>query len=441
MTDIWRMCLAQWAVCRQKGQIIVFTAVLLPLIIAACGFTVDFGSMYVHKSKLQNAADAAAIAGAAAYRDNNNTPDVDGHIHADYKAELSVRDNLANWRDIECIYQAREVDDGTTYYRVLLTEEVPVYFLRLFDVGDTVDISAAAVASIVATGGGSDGTIFDNLFSFGSIGLDFTNTNQNPDNIDISKINEATFYHGRIVGIGADAKMERVDDRHELLDTAAKDGLKDGKYTTVKEAVEAGDYIKLEQDKDKTLDEQLKNIMAGVNSSQGKEYNWDNGKDVKELAQFYGINYIYNKNGGNPELNINEPLKKLKPNDNTPLYIVCDYTGQIKLTPKSTTIDQNSRPIVFVCPNADRVQIDPINGAYFRGIIYAPNALVHINDHAMTFYGSIAAKGLTLTGKGGTYIHENFLGDFDSGNGSHINGGTGNAIIGLASPPDNISWQ
>lgn len=61
MTGVWRKCLAHWDKCRQKGQILVFTAVLLPLLIAACGFTVDFGNMYMHKSKLQNAADAAAI--------------------------------------------------------------------------------------------------------------------------------------------------------------------------------------------------------------------------------------------------------------------------------------------------------------------------------------------------------------------------------------------
>lgn len=434
MTDIWRKCLAQWAVCRQKGQIIVFTAVLLPLMIAACGFTVDFGNMYVHKSKLQNAADAAAIAGAAAYRNNNNTPDVDGHINADNEAERSVRDNLTNWIDIERIYQAREVDDGTTYYRVLLTEKVPVYFLRLFDVGDTVDVSAAAVASIVATGGGSVGTIFDNLFSFGSDGFKSINANQDDDKV--SPINNSSFYHGRVVGIGADANMKK-DYRHELLDTTVKDG----KYKSVKDAIEAGAYIKMEQDKDKALDEQLKNIIAAANSDQGKEYNWNNGKNVTELAtfinQFYHKNYIYNRDSGNQEVVVDELPSAT--HDKSPLYIICDTTQSAKLTPKSTTVAPNSRPIVFVYTGSKQVNVEA-NNSYFRGIIYAPNAKVHINDDGMNFYGSIAAKGIEITGKG-TYIHENFLGDFDSGNGSHVSGCTGNATIGLASPPDNISWE
>ena len=57
MTCIWRKCLTHWNKCRQKGQILVFTAVLLPLLIAACGFTVDFGNMYrseEHTSELQS---------------------------------------------------------------------------------------------------------------------------------------------------------------------------------------------------------------------------------------------------------------------------------------------------------------------------------------------------------------------------------------------------
>lgn len=441
MAYVYKNFLAYWGRCRQKGQILVFTAVLLPLMMAALGFTVDFGNMYMHKSRLQNAADAAAIAGAYAYRDHNNKPGVGNHDDADDYADFSVQDNLANWRDIERIYQVRVGDDGTAYYRALLTEEVPVYFLRLFGVGTTVDVAADSIASIATIGGdGSNGgTIFDNLFSFGSDGFKSINANQNPDNAGISSIGNSSFYHGRVVGIGADANMKK-DYTHELLDTTARDGFKDGKYKYVKEAIADGAYVKLEQDKDRSLDEQLKNIMAGVNSSQGKEYKWDNGIDVEQLSYFYGINYIYNKNGINPEVRVNAPLKKLKANDDTPLYIVCDTWA--KLTLNSKTVAPDSRPIVFVYTGTGTINIEA-NNAYFRGIIYAPNASVHINDDGMTFYGSIAAKGLEITGKG-TYIHENLLGDSGSGSGNAGTGGAAhgkNTVIGLTAPPDNISWQ
>ena len=50
--------------CRgQQGAILVLTAFLLPFIIAFTGMAVDFGSAYVRRSQMQNAADAAALAG------------------------------------------------------------------------------------------------------------------------------------------------------------------------------------------------------------------------------------------------------------------------------------------------------------------------------------------------------------------------------------------
>ena len=423
MTGIWRKCLAHWDKCRQKGQILVFTAVLLPLLIAACGFTVDFGNMYMHKSKLQNAADAAAISGAYAYRDYGETPEK--HKNADVFAEFSLHDNIANATELERIYQARIADDGNTYYRVLLTEEVPVYFLRLFNVGDTVNVSADAVASISYSGG--KGGIFDNLFSFGSGGFHTVNSTQNYDAAGNPIVSGSSFYHGRIVGIGPDADMKK-DYQRTLLDTIALEKKNNGTYKYVTEAIAAGDYIELEHDADKSLDGKMADIMAGVNSNQGKAYKWDNGIDISQISQFYGANYIYNKGGINPTLNINSPLPATS--DNSPLYIVCDTPGQLgKIQLNSSVVDMNSRPIIYVYTGSN-LHIHA-NGGFFRGIIYAPNANVEINDDKLKFYGSIVAKELHIDGKG-TYIHESL-----TSNNTNI----GNASVGLAVPPDNINWQ
>lgn len=423
MTGIWRKCLAHWDKCRQKGQILVFTAVLLPLLIAACGFTVDFGNMYMHKSKLQNAADAAAIAGGYAFRDNKEN--IDNHPKADVASEESVKSNLTKFDGIGQLYQARIADDGNTYYRVLLTEEVPVYFLRLFNVGDTVNVSADAVASISYSGG--KGGIFDNLFSFGSGGFHTVNSTQNYDAAGNPLISGSAFYHGRIVGIGPDADMEK-DYQRTLLDTIALEKKNNGTYKYVKEAIAAGDYIELEQDVDKSLDEKMADIMAGVNSNQGKAYKWDNGIDISQISQFYGVNYIYNKGGINPTLNIYSPLPATS--DNSPLYIVCDTPGQLgQIDLHSSVVDMNSRPIIYVYTGSD-LYIHA-NSGFFRGIIYAPNANVEINDDQLKFYGSIVAKKLHIDGKG-TYIHESL-----TSNNTNI----GNASVGLAVPPDNINWQ
>ena len=52
---------------RQSGSILVISAMMLPLMLGCLGFAYDFGNLYIHKSRLQNIADAAALAGGRAY--------------------------------------------------------------------------------------------------------------------------------------------------------------------------------------------------------------------------------------------------------------------------------------------------------------------------------------------------------------------------------------
>src|SRR5512139_2775814 len=49
---------------RQSGAVAIMTAFALVLLIAMIGLVVDLGYLYTRKTELQNAADAAALAGA-----------------------------------------------------------------------------------------------------------------------------------------------------------------------------------------------------------------------------------------------------------------------------------------------------------------------------------------------------------------------------------------
>ena len=114
----------------QQGAILVLTAFLLPFIIAFTGMAVDFGNLYVQHQRLQNAADAAALAGAKAYAENNEK--VDSHPKADERAKeyiIGQYHNLAADEDINTPqYKAKEYNQQV-YYRVDLSKEVPLYFL------------------------------------------------------------------------------------------------------------------------------------------------------------------------------------------------------------------------------------------------------------------------------------------------------------------------
>ena len=443
MTGIWRKCLAHWDKCRQKGQILVFTAVLLPLLIAACGFTVDFGNMYMHKSKLQNAADAAAIAGGYAFRDNKEN--IDSHPKANNASTASGKSNLTNFDDIGHLYQARVDKDGVIYYRVELSESVPVYFLRLFGVGDSTTVSADSIASIVNLGGGKN-NIFQHLFSFGSGGFKSINDSQNPDNAGISLIGESSFYQGDIRGIGSDAKMPVSgpdgDYRHELLTFAARDAFLADRKLTVRQAIDKDKkngtheyYTTPSQDYEHRLDDNLKNI---VDAAKGHEYIWGHEKKLSDILSQTANNnsYFYNPSGQDAELKV-DCLPKGAPNDNRPLYFVFDKWAKLTITNKVE--DRNSRPIIFVYTGTGTIPVEKEDGSYFHGIIYAPYADVHINDEKLSFYGSIASKGLTITGKG-TYEIDKTIG---GGDGSSTGNGTAftNATVGLTSPPADISWD
>lgn len=451
MTGIWRKCLAHWDKCRQKGQILVFTAVLLPLLMAACGFTVDFGNMYMHKSKLQNAADAAAIAGGYAFRDNKEN--IDYHPKADNASTDSAKSNLTNFANIGQHYQARMDKDGVIYYRVELSESVPVYFLRLFGVGDSTTVSADSIASIVNLGGGKN-NIFQNLFSFGSGGFKSTNANQNPDDPGASLIGNSSFYQGDIRGIGSDAKMpiSGIDYTHELLTFASRDAFLADRKLTVRQALDRDNIYDNDKTNDtyeyhtlptKDLDHQLdENLKDIVYAAKGHEYIWGSGKTITEILPQAANNnfFIYNNSHDkNPELVVDCLPTKNDPNDNRPLYVVCDKTGNpTKLTISNKVENRNSRPIIFVYTGTDTINIEA-NYSYFHGIIYAPYATVHINDGGMSFYGSIASKGLIITGKG-TYEIDKTIG---GGDGSSTGNGTAftNATVGLTSPPADISWD
>ena len=444
----------------QKGQIIVFTAVLLPLLIAATGFTVDFGNMYMHKARLQNAADAAAIAGGHSFVQNNDT--LSNHPHADEAAEKSIALNHPQIADVKRDYRARNTEQNITIYRVHLTEAVPVYFLSFFGVGDSTNVTAESFAQIAYTGGSSGGSLFDNLFSYGSGGFRSINASQNPDNPSISQILDASFYQGRIVGMGADADMTK-NYRHELLNLNAKTHYQNGSFTSMQDAINYSNahpddtmIVTPEQDLNTSLDYKLAEILGNAKADLAKNKliwtNENNIGNIKAQVMSKDIDYIYNPTTyapeygpGNTEFKINDYIPANGADKDTPLFVVVDPPkspwgyGTHKLTLQGYNMPADSRPIVYVYTGTGTINIEA-NNATFYGAIYAPYANIHMNDQGLTFHGSILSKGLEITGKS-TYIYKKFLSD-SAGTGSSGNGtASSNATVGLTSPPSDISWD
>lgn len=70
---------------KQKGQSVIVFAASVPILCAFMGMAMDFGWMYLNQSRLQNAADAAALAGSAYLigktKDATDVPELSGYTY------------------------------------------------------------------------------------------------------------------------------------------------------------------------------------------------------------------------------------------------------------------------------------------------------------------------------------------------------------------------
>lgn len=139
----------------------VLYALLTPLMFLAGAAASDLGWYYLNYSRLQDAADAAAIAGAQEIGKSKNIRPV---LVNEYLGDLSSENADANERaqqflqmnyDINALkdtekfslYQYQDEENKTSYYVVNLTEK---NFKHLFNIFDSVDleVSARAIAKI-----------------------------------------------------------------------------------------------------------------------------------------------------------------------------------------------------------------------------------------------------------------------------------------------------
>ena len=80
---------------QERGSILVLVVLLLPIMFGCLGFAYDFGNLYMHRARLQNVADAAALAGARAYLDSQATDSKDNIDGTVVKTSESASGQLA----------------------------------------------------------------------------------------------------------------------------------------------------------------------------------------------------------------------------------------------------------------------------------------------------------------------------------------------------------
>ena len=463
---------------RQQGAIIAFTALLLPMIIVGVGLAVDLGNIYVQHARLQNAADAAALAGAKAYAENNET--VDKHPKANDKAEKYIQGEFHNLEDkqrekIEDNYEDGKKDrykaqtkDDITYYRVKLIKEVPLYFLGSFykkiSGKNTFTVPVFSVAAIQSRDGGKS---FKNLFIFSK---EFKSTNSANNSGELGKQSGGDTrniilesYKGRISytdGEGGINVNPLVKYSSQIYNSNYRDKIK-GFYTPeakkLNETKNLEDINKLPQaefDSNGNLKsgywspalpypydfEEFIDYMDGKTVKAPSPQNFDDLSTDSRL--FKDNDYIrIKKDTVNPTIKV----KKTNYNNTTPIYIFIEAGNDIV---KVEMDDDNERPLIICVGDKKKDSSRPnvhieIRNHTFKGVIYAPysregeEAGVHINAAYGKFYGTIVSSYIDLSSGPGQYEYRDYMGDAgrSSGESYSTNG------IALVSSPEGLNWD
>ncbi len=155
----------------QRGAILVLFAITFPFLMAFSAIAVDLGTVYVQRVHLQNAADAAALAGAYQLGNSSDDPAVNSAVS--YTTKNSPSDITVTFSDSTMPSEEKQINLSSDINRkssystieVQLRERVPLYFFRYFGM-ENMPIAVTATAKYVP---GSSGT-FDGIFNYALAG-------------------------------------------------------------------------------------------------------------------------------------------------------------------------------------------------------------------------------------------------------------------------------
>lgn len=460
--------LSRWLHRQQKGALLVLTAVMLPLLLVFTGFAVDFGNMYYQKSRLQNATDAAVLAGSAKYVSDLNagtagvTTDAETDPAALEEARSyltgkngSTRVNLPADVVITSVSHDSAVIDGNKnlHYSVTAKQQVHLYFLPFLNfLGSYLPtdgvIQAKSTVNIPIVSSKVPSGDFDDLFVVQK-GLRNVNSIENPDQPDKAGTIITTFDGGirYTDGSGKEVKDYQPDKgiqystqsstldhfftkkaQDENLSVNGAIGKKDTSYAT------QASYKAYDMEAFGRYVDTLTQIDAGTNQSMNSNSFTVYDSAFNTTTPSSALHFYKDHENGQQLPNLNITIDKELPGSNlypdAPIILnIDDSVGLVNIHVNAS----NKRPLI-VCTHSKSVHIeyqdsqnrknDPIT---FRGVIYAPDSEdTHINVNHGVFSGSIVTSYLDLEGGAGTYRFESLLNSIVN---NTKNGGSSGSIL------------
>ena len=371
---------------KQRGAIMVFFAILVPLFLGAIGLAVDAGFLYMQKAKLQDVADATALAGAGHLKDENREEQVEKAVIAFAGANGYVKDEdealsskfpelgdkvpdssvtleeNADWKIAHAIDTNMDDKDGVQrdHVRVVILKRVPTFFIRmLFPEQREVVLKAVAAAEYVE---GEQVVSYGGPKIYAGGYFNFLNNNKNGNSIKVADGSDFSLFVG-----GGDVKYDKLPtnsvgtmyhNHHPGQSTDPWKFVPVSKYYTPyyeneeqKKASE--EMMKIFNEKEKVAKSKCDSIRADVNSYK-------------------------NPANGSKKRYIDKDMNNIVAGDN-------DIKLYVQLSMLAKTIDNNGRPILR---NQDLKGVTRIKSLYVVGD-YGSGTI----DTTGIYYGDVFSHG------------------------------------------------
>lgn len=473
---------------KQCGAVTVLTALAFPVLLGFMGIAVDVGNLYVQKARLQNATDAAALAGGALYK---YPPKVDGqeklqgtdakqgkriiyannHAEADAAARNYIIRNLGDDVTVDEVSALSSNPTTTTsgnttteradvYYRVIASKTVPLYFLPVISsarsqVVRTASVAIAETARTTEHGSGSGGgattithtSVFDNLFTYSEY-FDSGLSNEN-FKMNAVYVGDMVFTYGNGAGTQAayydivkimGGQTQSVDhlfsdnaDAYTILTTLRNNsgGATNAQWAAVNDPIidtffNTTSYVDAFVSKLNEPHYDSHNQTLTITGNVTSNSTCKGPSNASTSTNVIHVSSKFQQNVPNLVLNM---VGSISGDPDTPIYVIVDAN----ITHPQLNVKNNTRPLIFIYLGTNNILINNnANTDFAKLTIYAPYGTVGITpdneqiNFTGTYYGNIIARRIAIqaSGGGGKWIQQNFL--------ENSNGYTDTAIANIS---------
>lgn len=329
----------------EKGSTIVLVTVMMTVLIAMIGIVVDVGYAFLEKQKIQNAVDAAALAGAQELTDTSKA--------------LAKAYELAIQNDLEQSAVQVSFEDSNRKIVVESTKNIQFSFVSVLNIVNT-DVGAKAAAAITSHG------IFDYTLFSGSSCKDLKlNGNSILVNGSIHTNDDLKVNGSRIEVTGISKAVKKISVNGCRIDIPHR-----APYSSY---VDMPDYTN-------EIKEQAE--AAGQVFSSSKNYNGNN---------VYVDNSIYVK--GEVHLNGNS------------IVGVGALLAEDDIHINGNLIKQDSDDAICLYSEKD-IKVNG-NNIVINGILYAPNGEISLNGNNITVNGKVIGNTVKINGNEINIIDDN----------------------------------